>query len=69
MSIQENFAPLLRDCAQLMAAGENTDKRTVCLWDITLTTWNRPAIVAIARPQGVQPTGVEEGVCKRNGRI
>ena len=29
MSIQENFAPLLRDCAQLMAAGENTDKRTV----------------------------------------
>ena len=29
MSIQDNFAPLLRDCAQLMAAGENTDKRTV----------------------------------------
>ncbi|BDA50552.1 Exocyst complex component 3 [Coccomyxa sp. Obi] len=28
MSIQDNFAPLLRDCAQLMAAGENTDKRT-----------------------------------------
>ena len=29
MSIQDNFAPLLRDCAQLMAAGENTDKRSV----------------------------------------
>ena len=29
MSIQDTFAPLLRDCAQLMAAGENTDKRTV----------------------------------------
>ena len=30
MSIQDGFAPLLRDCAQLMAAGEDTDKRTVC---------------------------------------
>ena len=29
MSIQDGFAPLLRDCAQLMAAGEDTDKRTV----------------------------------------
>ncbi len=29
MSIQENFAPLLRNCAQLAAAEENTDKRTV----------------------------------------
>ena len=29
MSIQDNFAPLLRDCAQLAAAEENTDKRTV----------------------------------------
>ena len=30
MSIQDNFAPLLRNCAQLAAAEENTDKRTVC---------------------------------------
>ena len=29
MSIQENFAPLLRNCAQLAAAEEDTDKRTV----------------------------------------
>jgi len=29
MSIQEHFAPLLRNCAQLAAAEENTDKRTV----------------------------------------
>ena len=29
MSIQDNFAPLLRNCAQLAAAEENTDKRTV----------------------------------------
>lgn len=29
MSIQDNFAPLLRDCAQLMGAEENTDKRMV----------------------------------------
>ncbi|CAK0787040.1 hypothetical protein CVIRNUC_010256 [Coccomyxa viridis] len=28
MSIQDNFAPLLRNCAQLAAAEENTDKRT-----------------------------------------
>ena len=28
MCIQDTFAPLLRNCAQLAAAGENTDKRT-----------------------------------------
>ena len=43
MSIQENFAPLLRDCAQLMAAGENTDKRTVRS-GITLRWIHRPVV-------------------------
>lgn len=50
MSIQENFAPLLRDCAQLAAAEENTDKRTVCISSFLPAGFARHLYVRQASP-------------------